>query len=104
MKQLFHLLMPYLNKKYWPGAGIRWIISDRIGLGKRAGKGRAIDCLFCGNFANGVGHIHFMKNDFYIPICKSHSGQYMDRHSNGEPWELTFPTIIKMNIKSNLVG
>jgi hypothetical protein len=90
MKELFWQLMPYLNKKYYPGRGLRWIIND--------GKNRNVDCFCCGNYANGVARVNLCGSDFNLPICKKHAGSYMDKHSNGQPWELCFPTVININV------
>jgi hypothetical protein len=90
MKKAFFLLLPYLNKKYFAGRGVRWIIQDD--------KGKTPYCLFCGNFANGVGRIKVKHFNFFIPVCKKHIGEYMDKHTT-EYWELSAPCLIDMNIK-----
>lgn len=90
MKKLFHLLLPYLNKKYFPGKGIRWIIRDA--------KGKTPYCIFCGSYANGVGVVKIMKSTFFIPLCKSHVCSYLDKHKP-EGWEITAPFAIRINLK-----
>ncbi len=90
MKELFHLLLPFLDKKWYPGKGIRWIIRDS--------QGHTPYCVFCGNYANVVGRVKFMGQTFNLPICKTHTMSYMDKH-HPEGWELNAPTVIKMNVK-----
>lgn len=60
----FELLLPYLNKNYYKGRFIRWIIADK--------KGNDVSCAFCGNMANGVGHKQIGLLHFTLPICKKH--------------------------------
>lgn len=90
MKKLFWLLMPYFNKRYRPGNGIRWIIQDE--------KGKTPYCFCCGNFANAVGIVKMGKNAFFLPICKTHAISWMDKHTDG-PWELNAPCAISIHPK-----
>lgn len=94
MRKLFTLLMPYFNKRYRTGNGIRWIIQDE--------KGRTPYCFCCGNFANGVGLVKLGHFVFHLPICKTHMTSYMDKH-RPEGWELIAPCAIKINPKFNTV-
>lgn len=90
MKRLFWILMPYYNKYYYPGNGIRWIIQDE--------QRKTPYCFCCGNYANGVAVVKIGKAEFQLPICKKHSRDYMDKHTDN-PWELIFPCAIHINPK-----
>lgn len=90
MKKLFWLLMPYFNKRYYPGKGIRWIIRDE--------RGKTPYCFCCGSYANMVGIVKMGKHKIHLPICKSHTGSWMDKHTT-DPWELVAPSAIKIHPK-----
>jgi uncharacterized Fe-S cluster-containing radical SAM superfamily protein len=66
-KLQFQLLMPYLNRPFYGGRFIRWMISDK--------QGKNVYCAFCGNYANGVGYKKVGHFTFDLPICKRHIQQ-----------------------------
>lgn len=73
-KLRFQLLLPYLDAKFYTGKFIRWMISDR--------QGKNVYCAFCGNYANGVGHIKKGHFNFNLPICKKHVQQLSKEVAN----------------------
>lgn len=90
MKNLFWLLMPYINKRYRPGKGIRWILQDE--------RGKTPYCFCCGNYANVVGVVRIGKQVFHLPICKTHTYSWMNTHYP-DGWDITAPCAINIRPK-----
>lgn len=61
-------------------------------------KPRSVSCVFCGNIANVIGVIHFMKSKFNLPICKSHMGEWLEKNKP-EVKSFTAPCFIRMHVK-----
>ncbi len=95
MKKLFNQLMPYLNRKYYNGRGIRWMIEDA--------NGRSVYCFCCGNIANAVGEVKLMGWLFRLPVCKAHLRSYMNNRTNGD-WSIASPGVFPMNLKHKNVS
>lgn len=82
--------MPYFNDRHYPGRGIRWIIQNQ--------KGKTPYCFCCGNFSNIIGVVSLGKHKIQLPLCKTHAGSWMDKHTDG-PWELVAPSWISIHPK-----
>lgn len=91
MKKLFHMLMPYLNKKLY---------FDRAYCCRKDGK-LNIACAFCGNIANAVGVVTIGKSEFNLPVCKPHVERYLKSHPNNPANAARyFPFKFKLNLKN----
>ncbi len=63
----FVRLRSMLNKKWFTGRMIRWMIEDS--------SGRNTYCIHCGNMANGVINVKYDKRAYNIPLCNSHAAE-----------------------------
>lgn len=90
MKKLFNQLMPFLNRKYYNGRMIRWMIEDV--------NGRSVSCFCCGNIANMIGEVTLMGWLFRLPVCKKHTADYLQKH-NPNDWAFQSPGTFTMNLK-----
>ena len=57
------LIKSYIDKQYYLGKFIRWLLEDE--------KGVSVKCHHCGNIANGIMKIE-RAHTYNIPLCKKH--------------------------------
>ena len=56
--------LSHINKRYYYGRDIRWLIEDK--------HGKKVYCDKCGNLANGIEQGHILGLIYRIPLCKVH--------------------------------
>lgn len=56
----------HVNKQYYYGRMIRWLLEDK--------NGKGVYCDRCGNIANGIEDGKVLGLTYRIPLCKKHLG------------------------------
>lgn len=73
-KKLFHLLLKYMDAKFYAGH-IRRLLMRKVPYKticcEQSGY-RNEPCVYCGNIANGLATMFIGHHRFVLPVCKSH--------------------------------